>query len=197
MFKNSLLFVYSLKFLKMPYSLRNRKTKDSTSVKSDKNLEKKPSEKSKIVKAKLIPKAIHPSWVRPSLPITDAKERVLKEIATLKGTPSQVKEKLKHKKPKIFHKIDFAASGKIQKSSQLQGQALGKIVLKQVQKLDPGITPSIVKARSKVSSAILSVKTEILKTALLKEIKGRRGPDKKQIGTSDVKSPKKSPLKGS
>lgn len=186
----------------MPYSLRNRNGKASAPLVADKLAVASPkrakASKGAIHKKKALSKIpseskhtqIKGAIIRPSLPISDAKQRLIKELSNVTGKPSDVKQKTKEKKKVLLHKIDFSSSGKIQKKSRLDGKQLTKIVLGEVRKLDPNITPSIVKARTNSSSVILAIQTEILKKAVLKEIRSKSG------GKSAAKSPIKSPLKG-
>jgi hypothetical protein len=125
--------------------------------------------------------------IRPSLPISDAKQRLIKELSIVKGKPSEIKENRNQKKKILLHKIDLSGSGKIQKKSRPDKKQLSKILFTKIQQ-QPNIQPSVVKARA--NPAIVAINTEILKKSLLKEI--RQAAGKK----SATKSPVKSPLKG-
>lgn len=176
----------------MPYSLRSKNR--NTSAPLDKLKKVATPKKTKIAKGASPKKAKAPlkkesvAIIRPSLPISDAKQRLIKELSNLTGKPSEVKEKSHQKKKLILHNIDFSSSGKFQKKTRLDGKQLSKIVLRKVRQLDPNIKPSIVKARSTSMPSILAIKTEILKKAVLKEIK--------KGAKAAAKSPIKSPLKG-
>ena len=122
---------------------------------------------------------------RPSFPIADAKVQVLKELGKVgSAKPSQVKTKLaetKRQSSKQFKiltnaNFDFESSG-----SKMPLENLNKSILAQVQKLSY-LTPSIVKSNIKQGPFKMTVQTEILKNALVSELK--RLP------------PKKSPVKG-
>jgi hypothetical protein len=197
----------------MTYSLRNRKVSDS--VPHSVKIAASP-QKAKIAKArpqKTVKQEHHPVTesksktsakdqtglkkasskaqtkpiIRPSLPISDAKQRLIKELTIMKGKPSEIKENRNLKKKVLLHKIDFSGSGKIQKKSRPDKKQLSKILFAKIQQ-EPNIQPSVVKA--KANPAIVAIKTEILKKSVLKEI--RKVADKK----ASAKSPVKSPLKG-
>ena len=188
----------------MRYSLRSRKDKLPVSAEQPPAKIVKTTKITKTtakVKAKdqtshdskeLIKKVQMKHIIRPSLPISDAKQRLIRELSFVQGKPSEIKGKSKTKKKLVLHKIDLKGSGKIHKSSQMDGKHLSKILLGKVQQLNSDITPSIAKARDHASPAKLAIQTEILKRAVLKEIRQAADKSKK----SAAKSPIKSPLKG-
>ena len=183
----------------MPYSLRTRNGKKP--VYSDKDETLSTPKRAKITKKKkkdesteTVKKVQVKQLIRPSLPISDAKQRLIKELSNASGKPSEIKQKSKEKKKIIIHKIDLKGSGKIKKAIRMDGKQISKIVLGKVRQLNPGVTPSIVKARSAIIPAKLAIQTEILKQAMLKEI--RHAADKKNIGGKAAPKSPKSPLKG-
>ena len=186
----------------MPYSLRSRNGKKP--VYSDKEETIQTPKKGKITKStpkkkknestEAVKKVQIKQLIRPSLPISDAKQRLIKELSNASGKPSEIKQKSKEKKKIIIHKIDLKGSGKIKKAIRMDGKQISKIVLGKVRQLNPEVTPSIVKARSAVTPAKLAFQTEILKRAMLKEI--RHAAVEKNIGGNAAANSPKSPLKG-
>jgi hypothetical protein len=184
----------------MPYSLRSRTEKSSADtlkkvvvpkkakLQKEHTVESNPASSKNQIEPKAASSKVQAKpIIRPSLPISDAKQRLIKELSFVKGKPSEVKRSANQKKKVILHKIDFSSSGKIEKKSRPNGKQLGKIVFAKIRK-QPNIQPSIVKARA--NPTILAIKTEIMKKAVMKEI--RKVADKNPV----AKSPVKSPLKG-
>lgn len=191
----------------MGYSLRNRSSTAAPAEVKKAPVKKAPAKKAPAKKAAspiANPKAASPAAVkksarksgkllhRPSLPLVDAKKRVILELAKAGHLkPSQVQEKKRAPKPialqkKVVHpllkELSHHTKGKIVKPTGKSAKELNTLVLTQVKKLAPA-RPSQVKSKVLLAPVHLILQAEILKKAMLKEIKGR-----------SVKSPIKTPV---
>ena len=186
----------------MPYSLRSRNTK----AESAKEAPKPNSVRPKTAKAKVAKKVAatssspsksspkNNSLVRPSLPISDAKERVIKQLSRVGAIkPSDLKkQKQGNQWASVAHQRKIIQSAikniDVRRESvpHVSTKALNKAVLSQVAKLAAQSTPSVVKSKVAQVPIKLAVTTEILKRAVIADIKRRRVPSPRA----------KSPLKG-
>jgi hypothetical protein len=189
----------------MPYSLRSRKTKAEPAQESQNPTVARPkTAKAKVAKKTTPPAATSSSpskssskskpLVRPSLPISDAKERVIKQLSKVGAIkPSELKkQKQGNQWANVAHhrKVIQSAIKSIdvrrESIPHVSAKALNKAILSQVAKLAAQSTPSVVKSKVAQAPIKLAVTTEILKRAVIADIKRRRVPSPRA----------KSPLKG-
>ncbi len=170
----------------MPYSLRKR---TSPAVAVSETPIPAPKKTKVAKKAAISKKTVSNGFVlrRPSLPLSDAKDRVIKELNRLgRLVPSTIKSKSPRGKPKKIHHhaLDLAATGSLRKSD---AKTFGKIILSEVARL-ASVKPSEIKARVAQAPVKLAIQTEILKRAVVSELK-RRKPK------SPSRSPTRSPIR--
>lgn len=159
----------------MPYSLRKRSSPAANAI-PDAPVPAPKKSKGVTKTTAISKKTATTGFVlrRPSLPLSDAKDRVIKELARLGvSVPSEVKSKSVRGKPKVVHRaLDLAATGSIRQSAPTDAKTLGKIILSEVTRL-ASVKPSEIKARVAHAPVKLAMQTEIIKRAVVSELKRR------------------------